>query len=293
MADTEQTIFPHRLSLVIPLYNEEANVVPLLARVHEALAIYPQPWELILINDGSADDTEQRMRDGCARYGSHVRGINLQRNFGQTAAMQAGIEVARGDVIATLDGDLQNDPGDIPRMVSRLLQEDLDLLVGWRKARKDNFWLRTLPSRVANKIIGRITGVRLHDYGCSLKVYRAQVIKSVRLYGEMHRFIPAWMATTTLTSRIKEEVVGHQARSLGTSKYGISRTFRVIFDLLSVHFFVRFRDRPGHYFGAIGLFFGLLGSLALGYLFVLKVFLGQDIGARPLLLAGVLFMVMA
>ncbi|MEW6353695.1 MAG: glycosyltransferase family 2 protein [Pseudomonadota bacterium] len=284
---------PHRLSLVIPMYNEEANVAPLLERVHAALADYAQPWELILVNDGSGDATEQHMRDGAARYGAHVRIIGLQRNFGQTAAMQAGIDAARGDVIVTLDGDLQNDPADIPRMVQRLLREDLDLLVGWRKARKDNFWLRTLPSRIANKLIGRITGVPLHDYGCSLKVYRASVIKSVRLYGEMHRFIPAWMATSTLTSRIKEEVVAHHPRSFGTSKYGISRTFRVLFDLLSVYFFIRFRARPGHYFGAIGLFFGLLGALALGYLFIVKIFFGADIGTRPLLLIGILFMVMA
>ncbi|HLA75235.1 MAG TPA: glycosyltransferase family 2 protein [Gammaproteobacteria bacterium] len=288
-----QVTVPHHLSLVIPMYNEEDNVAPMLTGVHEALADYQYPWELILVNDGSADDTERRMREGALRYGSHVRIISLQRNFGQTAAMQAGIDAARGEVIATLDGDLQNDPTDIPRMVKRLLEEDLDLLVGWRKSRKDNFWMRTLPSLIANRLIGRITGVRLHDYGCSLKVYRAEVIRSVRLYGEMHRFIPAWVATATLTSRIKEEVVGHHARSFGTSKYGISRTFRVIFDLLSVYFFSRFRARPGHYFGMIGLVFGLLGASALGYLFIIKVFFGEDIGTRPMLFIGILFVVVA
>lgn len=283
----------HRVSLVVPLYNEAESVAPLLARVHEALAGYRYPWELILVSDGSTDDTERVMRQGVVQYGGHVRSITLQRNFGQTAAMQAGIDAARGDVIATLDGDLQNDPADIPRMVQRLLDEDLDLLVGWRKDRKDNLWLRTIPSRIANWLIGRMTEVRLHDYGCSLKVYRAQVIKNVRLYGEMHRFIPAWMAAHTATSRIKEEVVTHAPRQFGVSKYGLSRTFRVIMDLLSVYFFIRFRARPGHYFGGIALAFGGIGFIGMSYLFILKIFFGENIGTRPLFMVSVLLIVMA
>lgn len=283
----------HRVSLVVPLYNEAESIVPLLVRVHEALAGYHHPWELILVSDGSTDDTERVMQQGAAQYGGHVRVITLQRNFGQTAAMQAGIDAARGDVIATLDGDLQNDPADIPRMVQRLLDEDLDLLVGWRKDRKDNLWLRTIPSRIANWLIGRMTEVRLHDYGCSLKVYRTQVIKNVRLYGEMHRFIPAWMAAHTATSRIKEEVVAHSPRQFGVSKYGLSRTFRVIMDLLSVYFFIRFRARPGHYFGGIALAFGGIGFIGMSYLFILKIFFGENIGTRPLLMVSVLLIVMA
>ncbi len=282
----------HTLSVVIPLYNERDNVAPLVARVHQALDSYPMPWELILVDDGSADGTERALAQALTEWGSHVRVLTMQRNFGQTAAMQAGIDAARGDVIATLDGDLQNDPHDIPRMVHRLLREELDLLTGWRKDRKDNLWLRKVPSRLANRLIGKITGVSIHDYGCSLKVYRAQIIKNVRLFGEMHRFIPAWMALQTAPSRIREEVVTHHPRQFGQSKYGISRTFRVIVDLLSVYFFLRFLSRPGHFFGRIGLLFGALGGVALGWLFVIKFFLGQDIGDRPLLLTGVLLVFM-
>lgn len=293
MNTTDTTTQAHRLSIIVPLYNEEANVAPLTARVHQALAGYPHPWELILVNDGSMDTTEVRIREAVQHYGNYVRLINLQRNFGQTAAMQAGIDAARGDVIATLDGDLQNDPYDIPRMVKRLMDENLDLVAGWRKARKDNVFMRTIPSRIANRLIGKITGVELHDYGCSLKVYRADIVKSVRLYGEMHRFIPAWVAANTSPSRIKEEIVQHHPRQYGHSKYGIGKTFRVILDLLAVYFFMRFRSRPGHFFGKIGLVVGLLGILPLIYLFYVKFFLGEDIGTRPLLLISILLIVMS
>ena len=291
--DAPDAVPPHRLSLVVPLYNERDNVDPLLAGVHEVLANYPCPWELIAVDDGSSDGTAERLAAEASRFGAHVRVLTLQRNFGQTAAMQAGIDAARGDVIATLDGDLQNDPADIPRLVGRLLNENLDLVVGWRRHRRDNVWLRTIPSRIANRLIGNITGVRLHDYGCSLKVYRAAVIKQVRLYGEMHRFIPAWMSVQTAPSRIREEVVNHRARQYGESKYGIGRTFRVVVDLLSVYFFLRFLTRPGHFFGRIGLASGGAGLLVLAYLFVQKLLFAANIGARPLLLVGVLLVLMA
>ena len=291
--DAPDAVPPHRLSLVVPLYNERDNVDPLLAGVHEVLANYPCPWELIAVDDGSSDGTAERLAAEASRFGAHVRVLTLQRNFGQTAAMQAGIDAARGDVIATLDGDLQNDPADIPRLVGRLLNENLDLVVGWRRHRRDNVWLRTIPSRIANRLIGNITGVRLHDYGCSLKVYRAAVIKQVRLYGEMHRFIPAWMSVQTAPSRIREEVVNHRARQYGESKYGIGRTFRVVVDLLSVYFFLRFLTRPGHFFGRIGLASGGAGLLVLAYLFVQKLWFAANIGTRPLLLVGVLLVLMA
>ncbi len=287
-----ETPIKHSLSIVIPMYNEEDNVEPMVTRVQEALEGYEYPWELVVTNDGSSDETANRLAAMAEQYGSHIKVINLQRNFGQTAAMQAGIDSARGDVIATLDGDLQNDPKDIPRMVRRLLDEDLDLVAGWRKDRKDGLVLRKIPSRIANRLIAKMTGVTLNDYGCSLKIYRAKVIKNVPLFGEMHRFIPAWMATETLPSRIKEEVVTHHARQFGESKYGISRTFRVIIDLLSVFFFMRFRARPAHFFGQLGLGFGALGGAGLGYLFILKL-MGEDIGTRPLLIISVLFIVMA
>jgi len=284
---------PHTLSVVVPMYNEQDNVAPLLERMHQALVEYHHPWEILLVNDGSSDSTLETMNYEATQYGSYVRIVDLQRNFGQTAAMQAGIDIARGDVLVTMDGDLQNDPVDIPRMVKRLLDEDLDMVAGWRKNRKDDLVLRKIPSRIANRLIRRITGVQLHDYGCSLKVYRGNIIKDVRLYGEMHRFIPAWVATRTTPKRIQEEVVTHHARQFGTSKYGISRTFRVILDLLSVYFFMRYRARPGHFFGSIGLGFGAIGGLILGYLVMLKLFLGEDIGGRPLLLVGILFAVFA
>lgn len=284
---------PHELSIVVPLYNEEENVAPLLNEVHNALANYPFPWEILLVDDGSRDRTVRFIRDGRAQYGNHVRLVELQRNFGQTAAMQAGIDEARGDVVVTMDGDLQNDPIDIPWLVKRLLDENLDLVTGWRHKRKDGLWLRKIPSKIANRLIGKITQVQIHDYGCTLKAYRASVIHSVRLYGEMHRFIPAWVAACTSPDRIREEPVNHHPRQFGQSKYTLSRTFRVILDLLSVFFFLRFVNRPGHFFGKIGLYMGGLGSIMLSYLFVIKVFFGASIGQRPLLLLGVLLVLMA
>lgn len=282
------------LSVVIPLYNEEDSVGPLIERTNEALANYQDKWELVLVDDGSADATVKMVCRMLAEQDiKHVRLIELQRNFGQTAAMQAGIDAARGEVIVTMDGDLQNDPIDIPRMVSRLLKENLDLLSGWRKDRQDNLLMRKIPSRMANRLIGRITGVSLHDYGCSLKVYRASIIKSVRLYGEMHRFIPAWVASNTSPARIKEEVVTHHARQYGESKYGISRAYRVLLDLMFVYFFMRFRARPGHFFGRIGLVVGAVGGLMLTYLAMLKIVFGEDIGDRPLLLLGILLVVVS
>ncbi len=276
------------LSVVVPLYNEADNVLPLVARIQEALGRYPAPWELWLIDDGSRDATVKRAQAARAQYGEHVHVIELQRNFGQTAAMQAGLELARGEVIATLDGDLQNDPADIPALVQQLLDADLDLVAGWRKSRQDAYWSRKLPSWLANRLIAYATGVQLHDYGCSLKVYRAEIIKQIRLYGEMHRFIPAWLATVAPPHRIGERVVNHYPRLRGESKYGLSRTFRVVFDLLAVLFFLRFRARPGHLFGMLGLILGLLGTAALGWLAYVKFILGLDIGNRPMLIAGVM-----
>jgi len=281
------------LSVVIPMYNEIENVEPMVARVHEGLASYNGDWELLVVDDGSTDGTPQALKKESEKYGTHVRVVELRRNFGQTAAMQAGIDEARGYLIATLDGDLQNDPADIPRMVDHLLEKDLDLLTGWRKNRKDDLVLRKIPSRIANRLIGKITGVRINDYGCSLKIYKASVIKQVRLYGEMHRFIPAWVAAVVPPSRIGEIVVTHNARVAGESKYGISRTFRVILDLLSVYFFMRYRARPGHFFGSIGLALGSIGGLMMTYLAFVKFILGEDIGNRPLFLIAVVCVIAA
>jgi glycosyltransferase involved in cell wall biosynthesis len=287
----ESSCSDHALSVVIPLYQEAENVAPLLERVHQGLAAYPHPWELIVVDDGSRDQTPAQLTAAVARYGTHVRVIRLRRNFGQTAAMQAGFDAARAPLIATLDGDLQNDPAEIPRLLDELLERDLDLLQGWRQRRQDALMIRKIPSRIANALIGRVTGVRLHDYGCSLKVYRAQVIKQVRLYGEMHRFIPVWVAAVTAPERIGETPVAHQARQFGASKYGLSRTFRVLLDLLVAFFFLRFGARPGHFFGSIGLAFGALGSLLMVHLMLVKFALGEDIGQRPLLFIAILLLV--
>jgi glycosyltransferase involved in cell wall biosynthesis len=277
---------PHRLSVVVPLFNEADNVQPLVERMHAALAAYPQPWELVLVDDGSRDDTPRVAEATARRFGEHVRLVELTRNFKQTAAMQAGIDAARGDVIVTMDGDLQNDPVDIPRLVARLLGEDLDLVAGWRQNRQDGLFLRKIPSKIANRLIARMTGVHLRDYGCSLKAFRGCVIREIRLYGEMHRFIPAWLATVTSPRRIAEEPVSHHARVAGVSKYGISRTFRVILDLIAVFFFMRYRARPGHFFGGIGLALSGLSSLILVWLAWVKYGLGQSVGTRPLLFVG-------
>lgn len=284
---------PTSLSIVIPMYKEEDNALLMIERIEQSLQDYPGDWELICVDDGSPDNTLKKLKEGQQKQGSHVRIVELQRNFGQTAAMQAGIDVAEGELIATLDGDLQNDPADIPRMVDELLERDLDLLQGWRKDRKDAAIKRKLPSRIANRLIARMTGVKLHDYGCSLKIYRANVLKQVRLFGEMHRFIPVWVAGVTAPHRIGETVVQHHARQFGESKYGISRTFRVIIDLLSVFFFLRYKARPGHFFGSIGLATGAIGSTLLSWLLFVKFALGEDIGNRPMLIIAVLLLVMA
>ncbi len=281
---------PHRLSIVVPMYQEQDNVAPFVARVTECLTDYPHPWELLLVNDGSRDGTRAAIEAARQRLGPHIRLIELARNYKQTAAMQAGIDHARGDVIVTLDGDLQNDPVDIPRMVARLLVEDLDLVAGWRQNRQDALVMRKLPSRLANALIARMTGLNIKDNGCSLKVFRAATLRRIRLYGEMHRFIPAWLSTVTSPSRIAQEPVSHHARQFGESKYGISRTFRVVLDLFFVYFFLRYRARPGHFFGGLGLWLLGLGGAVLAYLLGLKL-MGENIGTRPLLLVGFFFLI--
>lgn len=280
----------HTLSLVIPLYNEEGNVLALVDAVQAALQDSPWPWQLILVDDGSHDGTRRRLQEVTARFPGQICAVLLRRNFGQTAAMQAGIDMASGSIIVTMDGDLQNNPQDIPRMVKRLLDEDLDLLAGWRQNRQDHVWLRKVPSWIANCLIARVTGIRLHDYGCSLKVFRASVIKGVRLYGEMHRFIPTWLATRTAAERIREEPVSHFPRLHGKSKYGLSRTIRVVLDLIAMSFFMRFRARPGHFFGWIGLLCGLSGTAAMIYLAYLKIVCAEQIGNRPLLVLGAILL---
>ena len=218
-----------------------------------------------------------------------LKPLYLIRNYGQSAALQAGFDAAQGEVIVTLDGDLQNDPDDIPRLLD-LLEErpDIDVISGWRKDRQDKTMSRKLPSVVANRVISGVTGVQLHDYGCALKVYRADIIRGLRLYGELHRFIPALAAE--VGAKIVEVPVRHHARTRGVSKYGIDRTFRVLLDLLWIKFLMRFLHRPLQAFGGVGLAFGAVGFLVLAWLTVEKIVLDHDIGGRPLLLFGVLLM---
>jgi len=273
------------LSVVIPIMNEAPNLVDLHREITASLEPWGRSYEVIIVDDGSTDDSFQtlsRIQASDARW----RIIRFRRNFGQTAAFSAGFAHAGGRFIATSDGDLQNDPKDIPAMVTRLESEDLDIVCGWRKDRKDTFISRRLPSIVANRIISASTGVRLHDYGCSLKVFRAEVVKPLKLYGEMHRFIPAIASEQGV--RIAEVVVNHRARKHGTSKYGISRTIRVVLDLLTVKFLLSYSTRPVQIFGLIGLAMGFPGGVILAYLAAVKLFAGEAIGNRPLLLLGIL-----
>jgi len=276
---------PH-VSIVIPVYNEEENLPDLVERVGLALEPSGRSFELICVDDGSRDDSAAvlaQLTDGRP----WLKPLFLIRNYGQSAALQAGFDAARGDIIATLDGDLQNDPADIPGLL-QLLDErpDVDVISGWRKDRQDKTLSRKIPSVIANGIISRVTGVRLHDYGCALKLYRAQVIRDLKLYGELHRFIPALAAE--VGANIIEVPVRHHARTRGQSKYGIDRTVRVILDLLWIKFFIRFLHRPIQAFGGLGLGMLSIGLLILAWLTFDKLALGHDIGGRPLLLLGVL-----
>ena len=277
------------ISVIAPVFNEKDNLLSFSNSVTTTMDKLGREWELLIIDDGSTDGSSEIIK----HLSKHprIRSLLLSKNFGQTTAIQAGFDSAHGKFLVTLDSDLQNDPSDIPALLEKLIEEDLDLVVGWRKNRKDNYFLRNLPSMIANRLIANITGVKLHDYGCSLKVYRADVLKEVRLYGEMHRFIPAWMATKIPPSKISEMEVTHHPRTAGVSKYGISRTFRVFIDLISVYFFMRFFSRPGHFFGLIGLVLSAIGSAILIYLIALKFIYGFDIGDRPLLIAGTLLVV--
>ena len=277
------------ISVISPVFNEVDNLETFVESVTEVMNSINMSWELIIVDDGSDDGSSKILKK--IGHQENIRSILLSKNYGQTTAIQAGFDNAVGEYFVTLDSDLQNDPKDIPTLIKKLINEELDLVVGWRKDRKDNYFFRNLPSILANKLIGTITGVKLHDYGCSLKAYRAEVLREVKLYGEMHRFIPAWMATKIPASKISEIEVTHHPRTAGESKYGISRTFRVFVDLISVYFFMKFFSRPGHFFGLIGLLLSSLGALILIYLISLKLIYGLDIGDRPLLIAGTLLVV--
>ena len=275
------------LSVVIPLFNEHDNVPLLVDQVMAVLRPMGRPFELVLVDDGSTDGTDNVLEQLAGRTPELVV-VLLRRNYGQTAAMAAGFDASSGAVLITLDGDLQNDPSDIPLLLERL-EQGFDLVSGWRHQRQDAALQRLLPSKIANRLIAQVTGVKLHDYGCSLKAYRREVVADLNLYGELHRFLPALASIEG--ARISEVKVNHHPRRFGSSKYGIDRTFRVLMDLLTVWFMKRFLTRPMHVFG-----FGGLASLALGLVIGLsllseKLFFNADIGNRPLLSVGVLAIV--
>jgi len=275
------------LSIVIPIFNEEENIEALYSRLKEILEGLGVDYEIIMVDDGSTDGSFKIFK-GLQAKDPLLRVVRLRRNFGQTAAFAAGFDYAQGEVIVTLDADLQNDPADIPALLAKI-EEGYDVVSGWRVERKDPFLSRRLPSMVANFLISQVTGVRLHDYGCSLKAYRREVIENIDLYGELHRFIPAlasWMGIS-----LAEVPVSHQERRFGRSKYGLSRTIKVLLDLLTVRFLLSYSTRPIHIFGSLGLFSFLAGILLGGYLTYIKFAYHQDIGGRPLLLLAILLMV--
>ncbi|GBE34988.1 undecaprenyl-phosphate 4-deoxy-4-formamido-L-arabinose transferase [bacterium BMS3Bbin06] len=275
-----------RISIVIPLYNEEENVGELHRRLADVLDSLGKGYEIIYVDDGSVDSTPDILEE-ISEGNNSVLVLSLRRNFGQTAAFAAGFDFARGDVIITMDGDLQNDPADIPHLLEEI--DSCDLVSGWRKDRRDPFLSRRLPSMIANWLISKVTGVKLHDYGCSLKAYRREVIKNLKLYGEMHRFIPA--VASWYGVRVTEVETTHHPRLHGKSKYGLSRTMKVVLDLITVKFLQSFSTKPIQFFGSMGLVSGAAGVLISIYLSFRKIFFHDLIGGRPLLLLGVLLII--
>ncbi len=271
-------IHPIAISVVIPVYNEEDSLPHLVEQLLAAMRQIDESFELVLVNDGSTDRSGEVLSQLSSEVPELVC-VLLRKNYGQTAAMAAGFDLSRGEIIVSLDGDLQNDPADIPLLISRL-RDGFDLVSGWRYQRQDAAIRRKLPSRIANRLIGLVTGVRLHDYGCSLKAYRREVLADMRLYGELHRFLP--VLANIEGARIAEVKVNHRARQYGNSKYGIDRTFRVLMDLLTVWFMNRFLTRPMYVFGFGGIV-AIFGSLIVSSYLLMVKWLGEDIGTRPLL----------
>lgn len=275
------------ISIVIPLYNEAKNIEILYGSLNQVVRTLGRETEIIFIDDGSTDETFQALLN-LKKLDGNIRIIHFTRNFGQTAALSAGFDYATGDVVITMDGDLQNDPKDIPLLLQKV-EDGYDVVSGWRFKRHDKF-LRRLPSKMANWLIGFITGVKLHDSGCSLKAYRSNVVKNLRLYGEMHRFIPA--LASSRGAKIAEVRVNHHPRLHGDSKYGLSRTIRVFLDLITIKFLLSFLTRPLQIFGLWGLLFSGIGFLICVYLSVIRLVFRQSLSDRPILLLGILLLVL-
>ena len=274
------------LSIVVPIYNEEESLPFLVNQLLEVLQPMQETFELVLVNDGSSDNSAEVIRKLSFDIPELV-GVLLRKNYGQTAAMAAGFDISSGEIVVTLDGDLQNDPADIPLLVNKI-RDGFDLVSGWRYRRQDAAISRKLPSKIANRLIGKVTGVRLNDYGCSLKAYRKEVLTDMRLYGELHRFLP--VLANIEGARITEVKVNHRARQFGSSKYGIDRTFRVLMDLLTVWFMNRFLTRPMYVFGFGGIL-AIIGSFITSFYLLTIKLLGEDIGNRPLLIFALLLAV--
>ncbi len=276
------------ISIVVPLYNEEESVPLLVEKIAKAMRDRKYKWELVAVNDGSRDGTEAELVKLEKVY-PELKAVYLRRNYGQTAAMQAGFDTAVGDVIVTLDGDLQNDPKDIPALLDRMDETGADIVSGWRKERQDHALKNNLPSRIANRLLVKVTGLNLHDSGCSLKAYKADLLRELKIYGELHRFIPA--VAMQYGAKVDEVVVTHHARQFGESKYGVDKTIRVALDIIQLYFFQRFLHRPMHFFGYAGLLLMVPGGLMLTWLLLLKL-VGEDIGGRPMLIGAVMLVLL-
>lgn len=276
------------LSVIVPVYNEEDNVAELHRRIVAALADLPLEWEILYVDDGSRDRSFDLLT-GTARDDRRVKVLRFIRNYGQTAAIAAGIHHAHGEVLVFLDADLQNDPADIPALLDKLA-EGYDVVSGWRKERKDAFLNRKLPSMIANRLISEVTGCRLHDYGCTLKAYRREVLRGFTLYGEMHRFLPSYAFQNG--ARIAEMPVTHHPRTRGRSKYGIERTFKVMLDLMTVKFLSTYAHKPIYLFGLVGLTLMTLAVLVVAYLIAMKFYLGISLIQSPLLLMSAMFVIL-
>ena len=274
------------LSIVVPIYNEEESLPFLVNQLLEVLQPMEETFELVLVNDGSSDNSAEVIRKLSFDIPELV-GVLLRKNYGQTAAMAAGFDISSGEIVVTLDGDLQNDPADIPLLVNKI-RDGFDLVSGWRYRRQDAAISRKFPSKIANRLIGKVTGVRLNDYGCSLKAYRKEVLTDMRLYGELHRFLP--VLANIEGARITEVKLNQRARQFGSSKYGIDRTFRVLMDLLTVWFMNRFLTRPMYVFGFGGIL-AIIGSFITSFYLLIIKLLGEDIGNRPLLIFALLLAV--